>query len=282
MNTDTPLPDEYISPLYWPEFINTVSIPSFLHPTRIGDRADNAWRLWPVSVESYHSEGEPNLAASAPFSLPFRLVMWHRDTDTAPHPKGWVAFRSRPESVIGFSDITNLKEYTTRWSKGARRERALFQKRFSHAYSIERTTYPEFENAYLRGTIRPILKHILVKTIVKPHTQKNSEHVTLWVARRRADTKIVAGIATLDSPTGNGSYYLAGFYLREVSKIPLMTALIDNWFTVSQQKGLRFMHFGLFYQPGDPRAWKGYSNFKAKFGVQYASRPPTLYKWIRG
>jgi hypothetical protein len=274
------LPDGYVAPSEWPEFKNIITIPSFLYPKKIGHGRDMAWCLWPFSFETYHSDTEPVFESSAPFSMPFRIVMWHRETYTHQKPKGWVAFRKRPESLIGFTDIQGVNEYDTLWSEGARRDKKTFFTKYSSAFSIEKAGCGEFEKAYLMGTIRPILKHILVQSEVKLHAKKNPEQTTFWVARRRSDKKIMAGMAILDSPTNKASYYLAGFYLKESRKIPLMTSIVDTWFNTSQKKGIRFMHFGVFYQPGDPASWKGYSNFKAKFGVQYVARPPVLFKWI--
>lgn len=276
MHTDTPLPDGYVSPIDWPECIRAASLPSFLKPIRLNKPSDYAWRLWPVSVESYHSDTEPDLGTPPPFSMPLRIVLWQRKSFATRRPKGWVALRRRPECITGFCDITGHAQYDKLWSESARRGKKLFLTH-AHDYRIETVTYQEFAEAYVRGTITPILRQFLLRGILQPHVQKNPDETTLWVARRIADSKILAGFATLDSPTNSASYYLAGFYLAEGKRVPLMTALVDTWFRESQKKGFRFLHFGLFYQPGDPRSWKGYSRFKAKFGVQYVARPPVLY-----
>lgn len=277
MHTEAPLPDGYISPMDWPEFINIATVPSFLKPKRLNTLSDSAWRLWPFSVESYHSDTEPDLSAPAPFPMPFRIVMWQRKSYATARPKGWVALRRRPECITGFLHITGRTQYDEHWSDSARRDKKLFRTRYAQDYRIETASYREFADAYVRGTIKPILKQLLLRGTLEPHVEKNPEQTTLWVARRNADNKIVAGLASLDSPTSSASYYLAGFYLKEVKMVPLMTALVDTWCSTSQRKGMRFLHFGLFYQRGDPRSWKGYSNFKAKFGIQYVARPPVLY-----
>lgn len=277
MHTDIPLPDGYVSPIDWPEFANVVTIPSFLRPMRLNTLSDRAWRLWPVSVESYHSDTEPDLTKPSPYTMPLKVVMWQRKSYATQRPKGWIALRHRPECITGFSDITGRTQYDEHWSENARRDKKQFLTRYARDYRIETVAYQEFAEAYVRGTIKPVIKQALLHGILKPHIKNNPERTTLWVARRNSDNKILAGLAALDSPTCSASYFIAGFYLRASRQVPLMTALVDTWFRTSQSKDIRFLHFGLFYQPGDPRAWKGYSNFKAKFGIQYVARPPVLY-----
>lgn len=275
------LPDGYVAPSEWPEFINTISIPTFLSPKRIGGVRDVAWRVWPLSIEAYHSEKEPVPVNPPPYRLPFRMIMWHRPHDT-PKPTGWLQFRNRPDSLTGFTDITNHKNYEKIWAANARRDRKIWIDRHSNSYSIEIVPYQEFKAAYLNATIDPIMKRLLLQSTVYEHTKSNPTKLSLWGVRRKEDGSVVAGMATLDSPTCKGSYNLASFYLYKVRKDLVMTGLVDHWFAESQKKGLRFLQFGSFYQPGDPKSWIGFSNFKSKFGIQYVTRPPTLYKWVRG
>jgi len=280
MDSVQKLPDGYVAPSEWPEFINTISIPPFLNPKRLGGVRDIAWRVWPLSIEAYHSEEEPVPITPPPYNLPFRMIMWHRPHD-GPKPNGWVQFRKRPDSLIGFADITNSTSYEELWTANARRDRKLWLTRHSSAYTIETIPYSEFKAAYLQGTIEPVMKRLLLQSTVFEHTRTNSTKLSLWGARRKSDGKIVAGMAALDSPSSQGSYNLAAFYLKEARKDLVMTGVVDHWFKESQKKGIRFLQFGSFYQPGDPKSWKGFSNFKAKFGIHYVTRPPTLYKWIR-
>jgi len=58
-----------------------------------------------------------------------------------------------------------------------------------------------------------------------------------------------------------------------------MTGLFDHWFKDSLAQNTAFIDFGNFWKKGDPRSWKGFSIFKAKFGPTYFFYKPKLYKF---
>ncbi len=89
-------------------------------------------------------------------------------------------------------------------------------------------------------------------------------------------------MATLTSPACRGSYYISGFIVKDAEHDPVMVGLMDNWFKTSLEKNIAFLHFGGFWAPGNPQNWKGYSQFKAKFGLSYIAFPPTLFRFLPG
>ena len=94
--------------------------------------------------------------------------------------------------------------------------------------------------------------------------------------------EILAGIAVLNSPTCKSSYYSAGFFMAGTEKLPLMTGLMDHWFQTSQSRGFRVVQFGNFWVPGNPSSWKGFSDFKAKFGAKIIVYQPLLFRVMLG
>jgi hypothetical protein len=94
--------------------------------------------------------------------------------------------------------------------------------------------------------------------------------------------EVVAAMAFIDSATHKGSHYVCGFIQPAFAHVPAMVALVDHWHKDALVRGIRFLHFGRFWQKGDPEEWKGFSQFKSKFGLYYISYPPALWRFQRG
>jgi hypothetical protein len=44
--------------------------------------------------------------------------------------------------------------------------------------------------------------------------------------------------------------------------------------------GLRVLDFGVFWAPGDPKSWMGFSQFKAQFNIHFIRYPLALARWV--
>jgi hypothetical protein len=49
--------------------------------------------------------------------------------------------------------------------------------------------------------------------------------------------------------------------------------MIDHWFQEGIRQGFTYLDFDLFWNQGDPEAWRGFSRFKSQFGIRYIRYP---------
>lgn len=108
--------------------------------------------------------------------------------------------------------------------------------------------------------------------------KSDPEHIIFWGAREKSTGEVVACIGVINSPNYQASYYATGCMHSTQASTPVMVGLIDHWFKTSQSHQIRFLHFGSFWIPGEPKAWKGFSTFKMKFKPQLILYPPTLVR----
>ncbi|GEM_PF-600796 len=277
-------PTGYSPPQLWPEFNLSAVLPKFMRPAFIGTNPTGIYsKVWPFSFEEYISNTEPEIGIlDSHQRVPLRVIRWKR---LAPEkvPSGWYGISQKFSQVTGIARIPHETPYWMQWSETARRHRRQWLDSYlgTH-YTIERITSQEFKDAYFKSTLTPFTRKTTWNDGIRPRINQNPDSIVFWGGRRICDREILSGIAVIDSLKHRGSYYLAGFYRKEVGKDPVMTGLFDHWFKESRQQSINYIDFGNFWKKGDPKAWKGFSQFKSKFGVQYIKYQPTLYKFIRG
>jgi hypothetical protein len=250
-----------------------------MHPQLVGTQPRGVrWGVWPLTFEEYVSDLEPDLGLSRATGNPRnRLVQWHRLTRNEV-PPGWHAFSTRPSKLEGFAELTDLN-YTRLWNKTARYDQRAWHERFAQKkYTITTAEYTEFAAAYAQSLVAKKAGFESLDSVAR----RLGPPMHLWVARLTADGSIAAGMAVLDSPGVRSSYYTCGFVLPCIGNDPVMTGLIDHWFTASLKKDMRYLHTGAFWMPGEPKSWQGFSRFKAKFGMHYIYYQPLLVRFVRG
>jgi hypothetical protein len=279
----TEAPEGFLPREQWPEYSLAEDAPAFLGPRIVGRDPKGMYRrFWPIVVEEYISDKEPVLADSDPNGISLnRMLIWQRifNTDT---PKGWRAFSKKMTRLDGFAELTE-SDYWKGWSESARRYRKKWlAEHVEKTYVIEKASYAEFRDAYKRSTIKKDIQNVFLEIIKRKLASPYAEHVELWCVRTIETKKIVAGMATVTSQSCRSSHYISGFITKEGGPDPVMVGLMDNWYKVSRARDIRFLHFGGFWVPGCPKEWKGFSVFKAKFGLKYVMYPPALFRFVRG
>ncbi len=187
----------------------------------------------------------------------------------------------RPTRIEGFVPILSGAYWRT-WSKTARQDRKKWLTEVAgQTHRIRTATFTEYEQAYRVSSVakRTHGDSIFLATRLEV---ASPECMTYWVAEQLSDNAIKAGIAVMNSHTTKNTYYVAGFHHTDSRNDPLMIGLIDEWFRTAQQQGQTFLHMGRFWQPGESSSWKGFSIFKAKFGVIFVAYPPLLGRFVRG
>ena len=268
--------DPFIPYYQWPEYDLINDIPPHLHRKEMGvSPRGKQWGWWPLYFEEYATDKEPQWDASAG---PLRLVVWrrYRRSDI---PPGWFTVGRQRSWMEGYADIT--PDYRSTWSESARRDAKRWRERSSGIYRIEPVSFDEFAGAYLLSQAGKKLSDSRLNIMRRKMSGEQSRAVRLVGVRHIETGELAAGMGIIDSKTYKESLYYCGFFGGQYAHDKPMTGLIDWWFADSQEKGLSRLHFGQFWIPGEPDERRGFSNFKAKFGITYVACQPPLWR-IKG
>jgi hypothetical protein len=278
----TQAPNGFVPYHQWPEYGLAADVPLFLKPRVTGkDPVGMYRRFWPIVIEEYISDKEPVLKDSDPEGIAAnRMIIWQRLFRTDAPPQGWRVYGHKPMQLEGFA-IVDDANYQARWSESARRYARKWDAQYvGKEFTIEDITEEEFLSHYKHSDIKPYIRKIYAEMVARKRA--SGAHIRFIGARHLASKDIAAAMAVIDSPTHSGSHYLCGFIKKQYEDVPAMVGLMDAWYAQCLERGIRFLHFGRFWQEGDPYEWKGFSLFKAKFGLHYISYPPALWQFVRG
>ncbi|MDE2078767.1 MAG: hypothetical protein KGI73_00065 [Patescibacteria group bacterium] len=278
------LPPGVTPPEMWPEF-GILASPSPLCKTElVGTEPQGIrWSIWPMTFEEYVGDDEPDRAASAKGALARnRIMLWKRIArrDT---PDGWHEAK-RPWRIDGFFELASTDDYLARWSHNARHDAKLWRRDFLDThYIIENISFPEFRAAYRKSTAARALGTLMLDTLQRRLAlPEREEHTKLWGVRNLSSGEIVAGTGALFSESARASVRECPFILPEARGTHAATGLMDYWFQEAATRGTRTLFSTDFWHPGEPRSWKGSSEFKSHFGFSYVAYPPLLWRFVRG
>ncbi len=270
-----PLPEGFIHPQQNKKYIQSELLANFVF-----DFVEGAgplgirWHFGPVWFEEYISEIEPKIEKNNHL----RLVTW-RQIGRAFTPIGWRRFWSNTELVkqTGFAEITNPEKYWENWDESARRYRNKFLS--SQLNSIKEVSLDEFISFFPNeGKYRKFNKRVQVK--LSSHFKFNKDNTHFFLAQKSGTGEIVGGLAVTDLPEIKYSVHLAAFIKPQEADSSVGVGLIDHWFKHSIENNIRFLDFGVFHTHGDNYSWKGFSDFKSKFGIYFIRYPITLFKIV--
>ncbi len=229
------------------------------------------WRHGPFRFEKYTTDVEPAIAAG-----PRRMVIWQRIA-RQDVPRGW--WRAWSDMSVRMTGIATLAPgYEAAWSPHARRHAAQWRKRVAVGeWEIVEPSAEQFLQAHAASR-QDVALRLSFATILKEKIRSHGGRVRL-IAARRPGGVIEAGLAVIDVPEIVQSIHLMSFLHRGAEKSSAGVGLIDRWFQTSLERGVRFLDFGLFWAPGDPRSWRGFSRFKSQFGVHLIRYPRPLIRF---
>ncbi len=228
------------------------------------------WFHGPLCFERYTSDEEPKIVADGQA----RLVVW-QTIQRADRQKGW--WRGFPKMSVGLTGYAELhSEYEREWSSHARRHLAKWRR--APEWHVREITAEEYLAAYARSTQDLILR-AMFSAILKTKLRSHEERVRI-VGASRDGGPIEAGFVCVDVPETMESLHLMSFMCSSARTTSVAIGLMDHWFHSSLALGFRYLDFGLFWQKGDPRDWKGFSRFKAQLGVRYQQYPTPLMRLV--
>lgn len=269
-----PLPEGYRRHNATPEFLQRefTNRPGFqLIPSgqAFGVRNKAGW----FDIEQYYGDREPTLKAD---TRP-RLVLWH-PTSRSDRPKGWLRLPfSVHRRLTGFHDLHEADDYWSIWSSQAQRHRKAWQKSTelrATTPNLERFLAAYHQSGQIPGLIRLFEEHMRHQVVV------HAEYFHFYGVET-LDGQLVSAIATIDIPESKLSFHVTSFILPSARNTPAGVAILDLWFQSAKAKGLRFLDFDGFWTKGEPANWKGFSAFKAQFGMTYVRYPRPLVRWMK-
>ena len=276
-------PKDFSPPETWPEYGLLAEPLGFCARESVGSAPMGVrWSAWPLTFEEYVSDREPDVEESKKGTLARnRWVTWKR-ISRADIPPGWRIGPKKPWRIDGFHTLSS-GDYTGIWHKNARREARLWRERhLDVTHRIEQASFEEFKRAYLMSSTLKKTGMDMLSILERKYALGAREYIELWVVRDIKHTLIVAGTAIINSPSTKSSVRFCPFMLPAARETFASTGLVDYWFELSQQRGVRYQVFTCFWQPGDPKGWKGPAEFKSHFGLKYVAYPPLLYRFVRG
>lgn len=278
------LADGFFPPECWPEYGHFADIEPFFNKERVGKNGEGLrWSFWPLTFEEYVGDEEPYISLGKEGALAYnRVVQWKRvRSEKVAH--GWKTL-SNTWRIDGYFPIQELPDYLAHWKKNARRDLALWKKvEQDGTYAIEEIPLEEYSRAYtgsqVAGRIGRGRLTELQRKLTLPEVSANT---TLWGVRNTVSQKLVGGVALIHSPTFRSSTHAAPFMTKEGVGVFASTALMDKWFSEAQRRQDKFLITMTFWYPGQPKRWKGFSEFKSHFGWRYVAYPPILMRFVRG
>lgn len=251
-----------------------------MHAESIGSNPRGTrYGIWPFYVEIYIGKQVPNLEYSRTHGrLHNRVIMW-RLYDPKKLPKGWYVIERTPDFKVGYGTIPDDVPYYMLWSRRTREYRSTWVKNnLNKTHTIELVPYEVFLPVYKQSIVGKKIGSLLLKEIER-RIRAATTPIEFWCVKDISRNIFVAGAAVEYSHTCKSVYYISGFYTDKAEKAPLMIGLFSHLFEHAKSEGMYYMDFGIFWQKGEPKAWLGFSDFKSKFGTQFAENPPVVFRF---
>jgi hypothetical protein len=277
-------PDSFSPPESWPEY-GFIAEPAARMKREIVGRQPQGIRYasWPNCFEEYISDIEPDLGESKKGRLARnRDIIWKRIT-RSDIPLGWRILEDRPWRIDGFFNFEE-RPYTDSWNRNARRNLHKWHNTFlNKKYVIGGITFEEFLHAYKKSTVVQKAGTFYIDILARKRQMLPAEHhPELWGVRSIANNEIIAGTALHFFSNHKTSVHECPFMLPFAGKVYAPTGLVNHWFNLSLQRGIRTLITPYLWREGDPALWRGPSDFKTHFGFQSISYPPPLIRFVRG
>lgn len=254
-------------------FLREASVVRGLTPASSGKTSGAAWHHGPFRFEKFITDDEP--ATDRPGRL--RLTIWQRIMRKN-IPRGWwPAPEDMGLRLTGFADIGDGAGYERAWTSHARRHVARWRKLVAAGRrEIVALSLEAYLEAYA-GADQDAFMKIAYPKVVREKAEAHGDRMRLLGTRRPGGT-IDAGLAYLHVPEVSTSVHVAAFIGGAAKEDAAGAGLVARWFEDCRADKMRFLDFGFFWAPGDPRDWKGFSRFKSQFGTRLLRFPRPLMR----
>ncbi len=229
------------------------------------------WHYGPLRFARFLTDTEP--LWDFPLPRP-HFFFWQRITRTD-IPAGWTPSQvALHQSRIGVSAIPAQGNPLAHISSHAQRHVAAWKKQ---RWVIEPITTHEYWDVAFRSTLSRSHQKAF-NTLLVEKIAGHGERVGIVGARPADRTQYEAAFAYLDIPELATSTHHVSCTTALGKEANAGTGLMAWWLERLQRIGYRYADFGLFYTPGEPYSWQGFSRFKAQFCTHFHDFPEMLQK----
>ncbi len=253
-------------------------------PTYIARNTSASSSKW-FSKRAFVGDSEPLLPCKGEAGWgPVLTWVWWQPL-TIMRKRGWMHFPffiiDHYQKGIGVVTEQNKDSYWEDWSHHAKRHRDKWLK--DTRYEIVDVPFASFEQAYHATRKLNWFQRKECMWTLKSHIDDYPKDVRLFGVREKETRTIVAGLAVIQYKDIRLSLHTTSFFHDDVKQTSVGFGLIDHWYAEGIKEDIRFFNFGNVWKKGDPRAWKGYSQFKRQFHLYLLRYPTPLVKlfWSR-
>lgn len=231
-------------------------------------------KIGPFIFEHYVSDIEPKIK---PFKS-CRFISWQPLTGLK-GVKRWVTnYLFSSCSQIGVVTVSEGEEYWKNWSNHAIRHRKKWLK--NNEYKIEEVEFSKFKKAYRKARHVNRILHKRYLKVIKDVYYRNSQATHFFGVCRLKNQRMLAGMVVIDCDDILQSVQIMSFVDEKAKGLSAGVGLVDYWYRHAINKGLKYLNFGLVWRKGDPRSWKGFSEFKKQFNLYLIVYPKSKLKVI--
>lgn len=229
------------------------------------------WHYGPLRFARFLSDTEP--IWDFPFPKP-HFFFWQR-INTTSIPEGWKPSKlALHQSRIGISAIPPAGDALAHISSHAKRHVAAWKKQ---NWIIEPITVHEYWDVAFRSTLRFSHKKAF-NDLLTAKMAGHGNRIGIIGARPASSNRFEAAFAYLNVPELRTSVHHVSCATRIGRDADAGTGLMAWWMKHLQSIEYRYADFGVFWTPGEPDTWKGFSRFKAQFCTQFHDFPKMLVK----
>lgn len=204
-----------------------------------------------------------------------RLVIWSPLEDMGV-PEPWIKTPIKTTAIsYAILDIRDLSNHYKSWNETFRN--AYHRWVTQTEYRIIEVSYERYKMLYSLYSKTEKLVSRRLFWLERYYTFCKND-TFFYVLQEKASGESVAGIATADFFSVNQAYYISAFTRKDIAPSQAGLWLLKNWMDISSKKNLNFANLGAVWTKGQPKEWKGFTEFKKKFKPLYISTERPLFR----
>ncbi|MBC7503687.1 GNAT family N-acetyltransferase [Candidatus Gracilibacteria bacterium] len=249
-----------------------------IHTFDIGNYPQYAWKKGllgdRVHVVKYErTDIEPDIERLKQDGVKHAMVTWipySRQDIPEGWKRLWLTDHFQETSV---NELT--QDYKTKWNDRARRALKKYERSGAEVKYVDSDTFIEaFKKSHVKSWNYKLIKNDYIRNYKRIRAFA-PDKVRQWLVYQ--DGEAVAGLACLDYINNHSVHFVA---FTDTASYPIQggTALIDEWFRSSAEKGIKYITFDQLRNPHGPSDQRGYTEFKENFVEHRLSFPKAYFK----
>ena len=244
----------------------------------IGNHPQYAWKKWLLGnrihvVKYERTDIEPDIEKLKHDWIKHAMVTW------IPYSRSDIPTWWRRLYLTDHFQETSVNEltqdYKSKWNDRARRALKKYEKSGAEVRAVDADTFIEaFKKSHVKTWNYKMIKNDYIRNYKRIRSFA-PDKVRQWLVY--SEWLAVAGLACIDY-VDNHSVHFVAFTGTAAYPIQWGTALIDEWFRSSIEKGIKYITFDQLRNPHGPSDQRGYTEFKENFVEHRLSFPKAYFK----